>query len=380
VVAQGPGQKPSSKQATAKPVAATVAPKIDTRLPIFFIERTWKLAPERQQIMDHFLTLTDDALELRDESQFPEWFSVYIKTKGTGSKPLGTELVRLLQNPKAKIIVKPGTAGPASCDSNVVDGKLGVGLQLGSRGPMLFTAPSLPSTPTGTVVQACPWYIALAHELVHATHRARGVTKSPGNQPNKFFDEYRNEFTENSPEEEARTVGLQLFANERLTENSIRKEHGLNLRVSYASPELALNGQGVVTPASPPEWWPDYGYNLRYYEVTFVSLKVIEDGEWFSADWDLDYLLNGAKLFSEVDHNVNSGDVIPLGWTKKVTVWDGRVIRPEVKAGPGSHRDEVKVDYTAKSTPPWGEGTRGLTSGPKGLFEVQISIQRLPGP
>jgi hypothetical protein len=70
-----------------------------------------------------------------------------------------------------------------------------------------------------------PGYIALAHELIHALHVISGDVV-------KDYDWS----TDGAIIEEARTVGIGPYANTRISENSIRKEHNLSLRTYYNSP------------------------------------------------------------------------------------------------------------------------------------------------
>ncbi len=56
-----------------------------------------------------------------------------------------------------------------------------------------------------------PLYIVLGHELIHALHFADG--------------------TRNPKTEQSRTIGWDNFSNDSITENAIRKEHGLELRL-----------------------------------------------------------------------------------------------------------------------------------------------------
>ena len=71
-----------------------------------------------------------------------------------------------------------------------------------------------------------PPFIGLAHELIHAYHDVHGAA----------YREYGGTLAQDSgkSEEEMRTVGLQSYADEDITENKIRKEHGLPLRTSYS--------------------------------------------------------------------------------------------------------------------------------------------------
>ncbi len=93
---------------------------------------------------------------------------------------------------------------------------------------------------------ATPIEIVFAHELIHGLHYAEGT----GNNSHDSYT-YKNEGWVNGkyrsgnsiikgglmyvayPREEARTVGLGEYANEKITENAIRQELGYNERISY---------------------------------------------------------------------------------------------------------------------------------------------------
>jgi hypothetical protein len=76
------------------------------------------------------------------------------------------------------------------------------------------------STPDGSR----PPYIALAHELVHAYHNIRGTARAI-----KVGDVDGDRTTD-----EALTVGLRGFEHVGVSENRIRREHGIPYRVSYS--------------------------------------------------------------------------------------------------------------------------------------------------
>ena len=88
-----------------------------------------------------------------------------------------------------------------------------------------------------------PPEIALAHELIHALRIMRGAFNS--NSDDTARHTYTNhagiETTAFPMREEAATIGLGDYAHprSRITENRIRKEQGLPLRVKYGTPDLA---------------------------------------------------------------------------------------------------------------------------------------------
>ncbi len=69
-----------------------------------------------------------------------------------------------------------------------------------------------------------PQFIALAHELVHALHILSGDRVMHADK------------TKQTMLEEARTIGCGLFEGSRISENAIRREHGIARRQFYATP------------------------------------------------------------------------------------------------------------------------------------------------
>jgi len=70
-------------------------------------------------------------------------------------------------------------------------------------------------------------YISLAHELVHAYRILKGTFTGTMGDP--------HDITSKAAEEEDRAVGINAYANERFSENAIRKEHGLPQRLQYST-------------------------------------------------------------------------------------------------------------------------------------------------
>ena len=75
-----------------------------------------------------------------------------------------------------------------------------------------------------------PGYVALAHELIHCMHFMSGDTNMyPEDDPWGAGDSY-------SKHEEARTVGLGIYRNTRISENALRRELKLPERTFYSDP------------------------------------------------------------------------------------------------------------------------------------------------
>jgi hypothetical protein len=80
------------------------------------------------------------------------------------------------------------------------------------------------------VIDETPGHIAIGHELIHCMHFMSGDTSMyADDDPWGAGDTY-------SKHEEARTVGLGIYANTRISENALRREFKLKLRTFYTTP------------------------------------------------------------------------------------------------------------------------------------------------
>jgi hypothetical protein len=86
-------------------------------------------------------------------------------------------------------------------------------------------------------MRGIPSFVSLAHELIHALHYLDRGVPSMSVYGEKRADDH----------EEARTVGLGLYARETICENAIRAEHGLPRRDTYSGDDMtglrALSGR-----------------------------------------------------------------------------------------------------------------------------------------
>lgn len=85
---------------------------------------------------------------------------------------------------------------------------------------------------------ATPAYIVLGHELIHADSAMKGIM--PGNnifgKPKTMtytYTENRKKVTSSAKVEELATVGLAKNKNRAITENKLRQDHGLPMRIKY---------------------------------------------------------------------------------------------------------------------------------------------------
>lgn len=126
-----------------------------------------------------------------------------------------------------------GAAGPALTD----DRKFSVQKRFGGQ-PLAFPGAGtsvivryLPSLDYTFVVKLrTPSYVALAHELIHAYHFLSGTMSSDMSR-DVVLDRFRADIIE-----EALTVGAGTYADTRISENAIRREHNLPTRQFYRAP------------------------------------------------------------------------------------------------------------------------------------------------
>ncbi len=90
------------------------------------------------------------------------------------------------------------------------------------------------ATPKGYASLRSPTHISLAHELIHAYHATKGdVETTLAQNPTYIFNGKKVMVSGNVAHKELRTVGLGFNHQGDITENDIRIEQGLPLRVAY---------------------------------------------------------------------------------------------------------------------------------------------------
>ena len=88
---------------------------------------------------------------------------------------------------------------------------------------------------SGSVIPSLP-YIGLSHELIHADRSMRGVSYDyKVKAPYRYVDGDGKTIYETIRLEESATIGLDYNETGDITENDIRKEHGLPLRGGYGN-------------------------------------------------------------------------------------------------------------------------------------------------
>ena len=184
---------------------------------------------ERRQVLTILQNLSSDKLTVDKSGK------VQIASFGEGEYASGTSLVRALISHRkdVSIVGKSGLELPNTTEdgSQIVLGTTEIPIWQRERG-------------TGIAVQAqIHEFIVLGHELIHALHV---FTKTQGNSPLTQTSQYRSDgkvrtYTEKIEPEEAKTVctgrGPRYGANE-VTENDLRREHGIAERVFYNGPKV----------------------------------------------------------------------------------------------------------------------------------------------
>lgn len=118
--------------------------------------------------------------------------------------------------------------------------------------------------------------------------------------------------------------------------------------------------------------------------VTFLTLEVLDDQDCFGAgEWNLQANVNGEPCGSFDDRSVRTGQTIPLGWTKTVTIHPER--REALLISVAGVEDDPFFDdslgsinqrYDQNSNPRWGIGTQTRISS-NGSFKVNFKIESL---
>jgi hypothetical protein len=106
----------------------------------------------------------------------------------------------------------------AASDQNAADGTGAVS--------SISWDPKNEATPDGSR----PPYIGLAHELIHSLYNLLGTSHLLAGEDGKTLDEMR-------------VTGLKGYEGMAISENRIRKEHGITYRSSYSGPCSAADGK-----------------------------------------------------------------------------------------------------------------------------------------
>ena len=186
-------------------------------------------------VLGNLQALTDDKLVF--STQKDGSIRIKIASLGRGSKSSGTRLIRRLNRSSKVMSINVGLGqNNYEEDVNSKNAINGIGTDV----MVNFDPKSNPDIGTinsknGRIVpKKRPVFIGLVHELIHGY---RSMSGSAINYANYGFivyvDEQGNRKIQKIPKEEAATVGLNYNTSSSITENDIRKEHGLPLRGTY---------------------------------------------------------------------------------------------------------------------------------------------------
>jgi len=202
---------------------------------------------EREIILSYLRRITHH--ELRVDSNG----ILSIVSRAINSSPLvhGNNLIERLIMSRHTTVIQLKTGGGAN--SFRVDRQTNGSIEgIGSGGTVFFNPTlTLPGYtilgPNGYAISTyAPRYIILAHELIHANRANRGL-RIPVNQrgntsipvprarysPARLFGSSIRNTTHNFRLEEKATIGIRLYTSSCITENMIRMEHGLPMRLSH---------------------------------------------------------------------------------------------------------------------------------------------------
>jgi hypothetical protein len=205
--------------------------------PVLHLDSDWNQT-ESGILLDTLQRLTDDKLTLSNGD-------VTADGTGNGRHPVGTTLIRSMQGKRVSLVRQTALMNLTSRDS--ATGAINVQVDFS---PVEFFTVDMMTFFTDYLAAAervypvavtkAPLAVIIGHELIHAFHIATGTTDFSGVTHN-FLTEYGDPLTETGTAEEFRTVGLK---GERISENGLRREQGVDLRVAYASPMLPIDKQG----------------------------------------------------------------------------------------------------------------------------------------
>jgi hypothetical protein len=216
---------------------------------------------EQGKILAALQVLTDDRLKLTG-------LEVYSDGSGKVASKLktGQTLLRGLQYPTGNVGITEQT-GSVLPDTHYVGNNASVRLPFSSGDISTFYFFTLVGRPVpppirnvnAEDIEEAPGYIVLAHELVHAYRILRGINipRDPAHSKQvQFGDLQGNQFTVFESLEELTMIGME--GTDPITENNIRIEHWLGVRMAPVSLYGNLVLQGVKPVSAPPSWWPYY--------------------------------------------------------------------------------------------------------------------------
>jgi len=189
---------------------------------------------ERKIIFENLQMLTDDHITYNLETG-EVVFSDLPKEEPTSGHQKGTQLIsELIESDYSINIYSIDKGGSYMTTHDFNNSKNGIGT--GSNVYLdINTSPEIPTLDpsTGTVKpETRPLFISLGHELCHSYGAMTGTMEEVGYTQYTYLDSTKNMKWITTKNEELVNVGL--MGERTITENDIRKEHGLKLRGSYS--------------------------------------------------------------------------------------------------------------------------------------------------
>jgi RHS repeat-associated protein len=186
---------------------------------------------QRKLVLQTVQKLTNDSLFIKGNE-------IRIAKVGKGGQPHGTDLVRrMIKTARtATVEIEAPGVGNSAPYATPADAINGVGTDSTIKFDPKSTAKPLTKDPkTGRASpKSRPNYIGLGHELIHAERAARGkAIDLTTTDTHTYKDAGGHNVVNTQPNEEFATVGVKHNKKTDVTENQLRKEHGLRSRATY---------------------------------------------------------------------------------------------------------------------------------------------------
>ncbi|MBO5444912.1 MAG: hypothetical protein J5995_06165, partial [Muribaculaceae bacterium] len=191
-------------------------------------------------VMWNMMQLTDDKLVFSTQNDGS--IRIKIASLRNGKKTAGTRLIRSLNSSDKTVTINVTDNSNQERDENKADASNGKGSNTKVDFNQNVNSKTLTTNrKTGNMnLSNRPSYIGLAHELIHADHSMRGIAIDYSDVLDFTYksNDGINHTQKNVPIEELSTIGLiKYHVLHTITENDIRKEHGLPLRSAYGIPK-----------------------------------------------------------------------------------------------------------------------------------------------
>ena len=187
---------------------------------------------QRMELLIILQQLSNDELAMKQNGQ------VFIKKTGNRNSGqnlnVGTELVASLLNHQHMVTIQSTMKNSRTHSVYRGNSTNGKGTDVN-----VFVNPKKPvntlvrNNETGkSVYELTPTYITLGHELVHSFHNINGTAKDHDDKSEYIFKDIDGQMKKTKARtEELETTGI--IGNTPFSENKLREEHSINLRIQY---------------------------------------------------------------------------------------------------------------------------------------------------